>query len=96
MPNSVYSRNYVFNNMYSAIKANVVNHVDNPQLLLILAIELNDVIKVDEALSIYRASPTNYTTIRNTRILQSIGLNYDYLMGENMSVIENPQSNIPN
>ena len=57
-------------NLYTAMKDVVNNHVDNPQLLLLIGIRLNDLAKVREAVETFGAVPTRVVTERNNAIMQ--------------------------
>jgi len=57
-------------NLYTAMKDVVNNHVDNPQLLLLIGIRLNDLAKVREAVETFGAVPTRVVTERNNTIMQ--------------------------
>ena len=57
-------------NLYTAIKDVVNEHNDNPQLLLLIGIHLNDIAKVREAMDTFGAVPTRVVTARNHAIMQ--------------------------
>lgn len=57
-------------NLYTAIKDGVNEHNDNPQLLLLIGIHLNDLSKVREAMDTFGALPTRVVTARNHAIIQ--------------------------
>lgn len=65
------SSNTALENMYAAMKDCVDSHDDNPQLLLIIAMRLNDPDKIQEALQTYNADPNQAVTARNQRIMES-------------------------
>jgi hypothetical protein len=65
------SSNTALENMYRAMKDCAHNHTDNPQLLLLIAMRLNDADKIQEAQEIYNADPNQVVTDRNRRIMDS-------------------------
>ena len=62
----------IFRNMYNLVKNNIDNHSDNPQLLLFIAVMLNDVDMCKEAIEVYNASANELLTQRNSNILNSV------------------------
>ena len=62
----------IFRNMYNLVKNNIDNHSDNPQLLLFIAVMINDVDMCKEAIEVYNASTNELLTQRNSNILNSV------------------------
>lgn len=62
----------IFRNMYNLVKNNIDNHSDNPQLLLFIAVMINDVDMCKEAIEVYNASANELLTQRNSNILNSV------------------------
>ena len=62
----------IFRNMYNLVKLNINNHTDNPQLLLFIAVMINDVDMCREAIDVYNASASDLLTRRNSNILNSL------------------------
>ena len=62
----------IFRNMYDLVKLNINNHTDNPQLLLFIAVMINDVDMCREAIDVYNASASDLLTRRNSYILNSL------------------------
>lgn len=62
----------IFRNMYNIVKNNIDNHSDNPQLLLFIAVMINDVDMCKEAIEVYNASANELLTQRNSNILNSV------------------------
>jgi len=62
----------IFRNMYNLVKNNIDNHADNPQLLLFIAVMINDVDMCKEAIEVYNASANELLTQRNSNILNSV------------------------
>ena len=64
----------VFENLYTAIVNSLSEHEDNPQLLLFIAVLLNDVTKVQEAVEVHNADTAKVITPRNRLILSQMGV----------------------
>lgn len=63
-----------FENLYTAIVNSLSDHEDNPQLLLFIAVLLNDVPKVQEAVEVHNADAGKVITPRNRLILSQMGV----------------------
>ena len=68
--------NLALTNFYNIITQLVDEHNDNPQLLLLLAIELGDVNLVQEVMENYDTNPTQNITGRNIHIMRQFIPNY--------------------
>ena len=60
--------NQALTNFYNIMKELVDQHNDNPQLLLLVAIELGNVNLVQEVIENYYTNPTHNVTSRNLHI----------------------------
>ena len=70
MPNN--SNSIALNNLYQVIKDDVNRHDDNPQLLLLIGIQMNDLVKVREAVETFGAQPRQLVTVRNKHIMDQM------------------------
>tara|TARA_B100000242_G_C42925798_1_gene429325 strand:+ start:234 stop:533 length:300 start_codon:yes stop_codon:yes gene_type:complete len=68
--------NLALTNFYNIIKDLVEEHNDNPQLLLLVAIELGNVNLVREVMENYHISPTQNISGRNIHIMRQFVPNY--------------------
>ena len=64
--------------LYNVILENVNDHPDNPQLLLFIGVELNDVDIVKNC-NKYDLDFNKGITARNKHILELMGCNFDYI-----------------
>tara|TARA_A100001011_G_scaffold399933_1_gene511148 strand:+ start:210 stop:536 length:327 start_codon:yes stop_codon:yes gene_type:complete len=69
-------QNLALRNFYRIIKDNVTDHSDNPQLLLLIGIELNELSIVQEVIANYDVNPTQNITGRNHHIMEQFVTNY--------------------
>ena len=68
------ANNRAWETLYQATKADVEDHEDNPQLLLMIGVILNSVPKVEEAIEVYGADGGEDVTARNQNILRQFGI----------------------
>ena len=68
--------NQALTNFYNIMKELVDQHNDNPQLLLLVAIELGDLTLVKEVIENYPISPTENISGRNLHIMRQFIPNY--------------------
>ena len=68
--------NQALTNFYNIITQLVDEHNDNPQLLLLLAIELGNVNLVQEVMENYHINPTENISGRNIHIMRQFIPNY--------------------
>tara|TARA_B100000700_G_C14595240_1_gene646502 strand:+ start:68 stop:367 length:300 start_codon:yes stop_codon:yes gene_type:complete len=73
---SSYEDNQALTNFYNIMKELVDQHNDNPQLLLLVAIELNNLSLVQEVMENYPISPTENISSRNIHIMRQFIPNY--------------------
>ena len=62
--------NQALTNFYNIMKELVDQHNDNPQLLLLVAIELGNLSLVEEVMENYDTNPTQNITSRNMHIMR--------------------------
>ena len=68
--------NQALTNFYNIITQLVDEHNDNPQLLLLLAIELENINLVQEVMENYHINPTENISGRNLHIMRQFIPNY--------------------
>tara|TARA_B100001250_G_C19629318_1_gene713036 strand:- start:180 stop:467 length:288 start_codon:yes stop_codon:yes gene_type:complete len=69
-------RNTALRTLYQAILSSVDSHEDNPQLLLFIGIELNDVNIVRSCIENYNIDGNRGITGRNQHILEQFGCDF--------------------
>ena len=74
---SIKSNKKSLRTLYQAVLSDVESHKDNPQLILLIGIELNDVDIIQSCLEDENLDVNQVITNRNQHILENFGCDFD-------------------